>query len=122
MKLLVDANLSPVVANRLRDAGFDATHVRDHGLVHALDPEIARFAIENAMAIISADSDFTTMLALNHGSAPSLVLLRSADRLTPPTQAAMLIANLATVETDLQSGAVVSLRPGRLRVRRLPLV
>ena len=32
MKLLVDSNLSHRVAGRLREAGFDATHVRDHRL------------------------------------------------------------------------------------------
>lgn len=121
MRLLIDANLSPVVAALLRDAGFDAVHVVDHGLGTALDSEIAQFAVEQTMAIVSADSDFATMLALNQGSAPSLVLLRSADQLPPSAQAAMLIANLPSVTDDLQAGAVVSLRPGRLRARRLPL-
>ena len=121
MKLLVDANLSPVVAEQLRLAGHDATHVRDHGLANSLDPEIALFAAVREMTIVSADSDFAMLLALTSGMAPSLVLLRSADALTPGEQAAMLTANLPAVEDDLTAGSVVSIRPGRLRVRRLPL-
>lgn len=121
MKLLVDANLSPVVAARLREDGFEASHVRDHGLTHALDPEIARFAVEHGLTVVSADSDFAMLLALSGNSAPSLVLLRSTDALTPAEQATMLAANLGAVADDLDIGSVVSIRPGHLRVRRLPL-
>lgn len=121
MKLLVDANLSPVVVAELRVAGFDATHVADHGLVTASDRAIARFAARERYVVVSADSDFATILALSIGTAPSLVLLRSADHLTPPQQAALLAAHLGTVEADLLAGSVVSIHRGRLRVRRLPL-
>lgn len=121
MKLLVDANLSPRVAEALRDAGHDATHVAAHGLTSASDEDIAAFALDQAQVIISADSDFASMLALSGGIAPSLVLLRSADLLTPSEQAALLVANLPQVQEDLSAGAVVSISRGHLRVRRLPL-
>jgi hypothetical protein len=61
------------------------------------------------------------MLALAGLSAPSLVLMRSTDRLTPAQQADLLIANLPTVEPDLLTGAVVSLSREHLRVRVLPM-
>lgn len=121
MRLLIDANLSPVVAERLRAAGFDATHVEDHGLGAASDEHIASFAVEHDAAIVSADSDFATILALTGKGAPSLVLFRSADALAPSGQAALLAANLPTVEDELRAGAVVSISREHLRVRRLPL-
>ncbi|MCL2463675.1 MAG: hypothetical protein FWF28_01205 [Micrococcales bacterium] len=71
--------------------------------------------------IVSADSDFATLLALRNGMAPSLVLLRSVDALTPPEQGELIAANLAAVTDALDAGAVVSLRRGRVRVRNLPL-
>lgn len=71
--------------------------------------------------ILSADSDFASMLALGRGTAPSLVLFRSADMFRPLEQAALLVANLPGVEDELKAGAVVSISRGHLRVRRLPL-
>lgn len=75
MKPLVDENLSPRVARLLRDGGLDATHVLDHDLGGASDVDVAAFAIAQNRVIISADSDFATLLALSRGTAPSLVLL-----------------------------------------------
>jgi predicted nuclease of predicted toxin-antitoxin system len=121
MKLLLDANLSPRVAEALRIAGHDASHVGDHGLLEASDEKILQFAITQESIIVTADSDFTTMLALAGLAVPSLVFLRSMDRLTPTQQGALLIANLPVVESDLLTGAVVSLSSEHLRVRSLPI-
>lgn len=121
MKYLVDANLSPTVSLRLQEAGVAAEHVRDLGLVTASDAEISAFAAESGATVISADSDFAMLLALSGGMAPSLVLLRSPDHLTPEEQATVLIANLPAVEQELAEGAVVSIMRGRVRTRRLPL-
>lgn len=46
MKLLVDANLSPVVCEQLRNAGIDASHVYEVGLGRATDVAIASYAEE----------------------------------------------------------------------------
>jgi predicted nuclease of predicted toxin-antitoxin system len=71
--------------------------------------------------MISADADFATLLAVGGRSEPSLILLRSADRLTPDQQADLILANLNTVVADLGSGAVVTIGRGHLRVRALPM-
>jgi hypothetical protein len=63
--------------------------------------------------IVSADSDFGELLAAAHGATrPSVVLLRSADRLTSDQQAALLAANLPAVADDLEPGAVVTIVRG----------
>jgi predicted nuclease of predicted toxin-antitoxin system len=61
------------------------------------------------------------MLALRGLSSPSLVLLRSADRLSPDQQAELLLANLASIAAQLKTGAVVTIARGRLRLRTLPM-
>lgn len=121
MRLLVDANLSPRVSAGLREAGHDAVHVFDIDMTHASDKAIAERAAREDRVIISSDSDFAQILALTGGTAPSLVLLRSADPMSPPEQTALLVANLPTVADDLAQGAVASLGRNHLRVRLLPL-
>ncbi|MGH3500164.1 MAG: DUF5615 family PIN-like protein [Nocardioidaceae bacterium] len=71
--------------------------------------------------IVSADTDFGELLATSQADRPSVVLLRSADRLVPDQQAALLAANLPLVTDDLEVGAIVSIARGRLRVRSLPI-
>jgi Domain of unknown function (DUF5615) len=50
MKFLVDANLSPRVATRLCDGGYEASHVQDHGLLNAGDEKILRHALDTSDA------------------------------------------------------------------------
>jgi predicted nuclease of predicted toxin-antitoxin system len=121
LRLFIDANLSPVVAVRLREAGHDCIHVGDVGLLSAPDDEILARAAADDRVIISADADFGTLLALGNYPKPSFVLLRSADHLTPMDQGQLLAANLPAVEAELAAGAIVTLARGRLRVRSLPV-
>jgi predicted nuclease of predicted toxin-antitoxin system len=122
VRLLVDANLSPVVAARLRSAGFEAVHVAAVGLLTAADEDILEYAAVNGLVIVSADTDFGELLAASRRAArSSVVLLRSADHLTPDQQAALLVANLPAVADELEAGAMVSIARGRLRIRSLPI-
>lgn len=121
MRLLLDANLSPEVARRLKVSGHDAIHVVEIGLVTASDPEIMQAAAEADRVLLTADSDFAAMLALGGARAPSVVLLRSADHMRPAEQAALLVVNLPSVEEELTGGAIVSLTRRHLRVRELPI-
>jgi predicted nuclease of predicted toxin-antitoxin system len=122
VRLLLDANLSPEVARRLSAVGHDAIHVAALGLLSAPDPEIMRAADEADRVLLTADSDFGALLALNSARAPSVVLLRSADHMRPAEQADLLAANLPAVAEELARGAIVSLNRRHLRVRELPIV
>jgi predicted nuclease of predicted toxin-antitoxin system len=73
--------------------------------------------------IVSADSDFGELLAAAHrATRPSIVLLRSADRLKSDQQVVLLTANLPAVADDLEAGAIVTIARGRMRIRSLPVV
>ena len=123
MRFLVDANLSPRGATFLSGEGFESIHVGDVDLLTATDQAILDYAAANGLVIISADSDFGELLAVSRGAVrPSVVLLRSADRLTPDQQAAILVANLAAVADELKTGALVSIARGRVRIRSLPIL
>jgi predicted nuclease of predicted toxin-antitoxin system len=121
VRLLLDANLSPEVARLLGEAGHDTAHVADVGLLTAADPVILQAAADQDRVLLTADADFGALLALGSLSAPSVVLLRSADHMRPAEQAELLAANLPVIAGSLDEGAVASLSPQRLRVRPLPI-
>lgn len=121
MRLLLDANLSPRIAERLNGAGHDAVHVADLNLLAAADPVLIRKAADEDRVIVTADTDFAALLALGGASAPSVVLLRSADHLRPAEQADLLVANLPVLAEALARGAMASITPTRIRVRELPV-
>jgi predicted nuclease of predicted toxin-antitoxin system len=53
---LVDASLSPKVAEGLRQAGFDALHVEDLDLLTATDGEIFDRSVEDQFVVVTADT------------------------------------------------------------------
>lgn len=122
MNFLVDNALSPDVAAGLRSAGHDAVHVREYGLAAADDSRIFETAALEHRVIISADTDFGTLLAQRSATEPSVILLRGAVPRRPTDQVWLLLANLPACENDLKKGAVLVIQPGRIRVRSLPIL
>lgn len=121
MRLLLDANLSPRLAESMRAAGFDAIHVFDLGMVTATDDEIFDRAAAEGLVVVTADSDFGALLALRRTTSPSVVHLRHVAEMLPADHLGLLIANLPQVADELERGAIVSLSPNRLAVRQLPI-
>jgi hypothetical protein len=63
VKFLIDNALPPRLADLLVAAGYDAVHVRNYAMHAAADKEIQERALTEDRIIVSADSDFSTLLA-----------------------------------------------------------
>jgi predicted nuclease of predicted toxin-antitoxin system len=121
MKFLLDNAVSPKVAELLREAGHDAVHVRSLNLQAASDDQVFAVATDESRVLISADTDFGTILALRQEVRPSVILFRGRTPRRPDREAAVLLANLENLLHDLEHGAVVSITEQRIRIRRLPI-
>jgi len=75
MRLLFDQNLSLKLCRGLGDLYPESSHVRLLGLDRAGDREIWDFARSHGFTLVTQDSDYANMSALN-GSPPKVIWLR----------------------------------------------
>ena len=106
---------------QLRIAGHDAVHVGEVLRLNAPDEAILDHPAQGHRVVVTADTDFWDLLAARQAAEPSVVLFHRQTGRRPREQAALLLANLASGETDLQDGTIVLLEERRVRVRALPI-
>lgn len=121
MRFLVDNALSFRVAEQLVSAGHNAVHVRDYDLDAATDNAVLDRAKSEDRVIISADTDFGTLLAQMQTNKPSFILLRWPELRRADDQVRVLLDNLPGFADDLTLGAIVVIEQTRIRVRMLPI-
>jgi predicted nuclease of predicted toxin-antitoxin system len=81
LRFLIDNALPPRLADLLVAAGHDAVHVRVYGMHAAKDEEILARALEEDRIVVSADSDFSAILAAQEAERPSFILFRDPNLL-----------------------------------------
>ena len=72
--------------------------------------------------IISADTDFSALIARANRTSPSVVLFRRLGDRRAEQQARLLIDNLDQFAGSLDTGAIVVFTDERIRVRLLPFI
>jgi len=121
MKLLLYQGLPRSAAALLCEAGINAIHVADIGFSAADDTDILQKAQEDERVVVTLDADFHALLALTEAISPSVIRIR-IERLRAQVLTNLLLTVIGECEEDLEQGAVVTVEPSRIRVRRLPLV
>jgi predicted nuclease of predicted toxin-antitoxin system len=82
VKLLLDENLSPRVAETLaKEDGVDAVHVRDRGLLGALDRTVLEAAFAEDRVLATSNVDDFVKLARTRDLHPGIVLIEDGGLL-----------------------------------------
>ncbi len=113
MRLLLDACVARAVQAALAAAGHDALHV-DDWWPEAPDTEVLACAFQERRILITLDKDFGE-LAIAHGR-PHVGIVRLSGW-TVRQQAIALLTVLERHGPDLLRGAIVTVEPGRVRIR-----
>ncbi|MBD2446647.1 DUF5615 family PIN-like protein [Nostoc sp. FACHB-152] len=120
MKFLADMGISPRTVNWLKSAGYDAVHLVDEGLERLPDDEILLKARFEGRILLTVDLDFGYLLAVSRATLPSVVLFRLGNE-----SYEIINERLAEVlnqfDSDLISGAIISVSDRDFRVRQLPI-
>ena len=101
MKILLDANISWKLVNKLIPIFGECAHVDLIGLnVPAMDIDIWSYALKNGYIIITKDTDFVELMEMK-GFPPKVVLLKSGNN---SSQALLdLLTNAKPMIEDLEN-------------------
>jgi predicted nuclease of predicted toxin-antitoxin system len=75
VKLLLDENLSPTIAETLAETYPGMAHIREFGLQSAPDPSVWAHAANHGYTIVTKDADFHHR-SLLHGQQPKIIWIR----------------------------------------------
>lgn len=115
MRLLVDACMSRGLFEALAQAGHDAVWVRNWN-PQAPDSAIIARAREERRAIITLDRDIPALVLRGEDKAPSVLRL---IRLSSKAQIPAALKALRRHEREMAEGALVTVSPQNIRIRRL---
>ncbi|MPY82796.1 MAG: hypothetical protein GEV00_05620 [Actinophytocola sp.] len=121
MKFLVDESLSPQLCGYLISNDDTAEHSREAVGCGASDQEIFAYATSNETVIVTADTDFGTLLAQAEADRPSVVLMRELLSLPVAEQGRLVAENMGQIRDALVKGAIVVFSRTEIRVRPLPI-
>jgi predicted nuclease of predicted toxin-antitoxin system len=104
LRLLIDEDLSPTVAQTLRETdGLDAVAVRDRGKLAATDREVMELAYAESRILVTANvADFASLAAARELH-PGIVLLVEGDLLRGE-QLAVTRHAIALIEVEAEAG------------------
>jgi len=109
MHFLIDADLPRAAGPLLSDAGYDATDVRDVGLGHSPDIQIAGYARAHQLCLLTGDFGFADIRSHPPDQYMGIVVFELPRKATEQTI-------LQLIEILLGSTDVLAKLPGRLAI------
>ncbi len=122
VKLLLDENISPEVAEKLAyEDGIGACHVRDRGLLAASYREVLDRAFDKDRVLVTANVDDSLKLAHARDVHPGIIMLENGAA-TRDEQLRYVRAALAALSAvgDLTNEVLWVARDGRTTVEEIP--
>jgi predicted nuclease of predicted toxin-antitoxin system len=120
MRFLIDMPLPPQLGGWLREQGHDRAHASELEMAHANDEAILRRASNESRVVITADLDFSRLLAVTKAGGPGLVLFRGGNYSEVELQQ-RLERVLAIISPEDLPYCIVVIDHKRIRRRRLPI-
>jgi predicted nuclease of predicted toxin-antitoxin system len=120
MKILIDMNLSPDWVRIFERYNIESIHWSDVGKASERDTVIMEWARTNKYIVFTHDLDFGSLLAATGAEIPSVIQVRTQDIL-PISMENIVIYALRQFESELKSGALVTVDQAQSRVRILPI-
>jgi predicted nuclease of predicted toxin-antitoxin system len=120
MRLILDQGVPRDAATRLRDLGYECTHVGEIGMWKAADDEIVAWALGNNSIVVTQDADFHTILAVSRASGPSVIRLRMQG-LGAQEVVELVQQVLARFGVDLARGSLITVKARKVTCHKLPI-
>jgi predicted nuclease of predicted toxin-antitoxin system len=116
MRFLIDRCAGRRLADWLRSKGHDVVESRDRGPDPG-DRILLQWAAEEGRVLVTIDTDFGELVFV--GGMPHCGLVRLPDVIAE-TRIALMQQVLERHGEELQTGAIVTVRGGRIRISRPP--
>jgi predicted nuclease of predicted toxin-antitoxin system len=120
MKILLDEGLPRRAAARLRDSGIEAVQVTEIAEASTADFVILEEARHAGRIVVTLDSDFHIILAVQGWAAPSMIRIRREGLSTEDVRD-LVVHLLSDHEAALLSGVALSVRAHLVGIHKLPL-
>ncbi len=117
---MLDQGLPHTAVGRLEAAGIDSVHVGEVGLSRADDSDILEYARREGLVVVTLDADFHALIALSGARDPSVIRIR-IEGLKAEALARLLAQIVSGSRAEIEDGALLSVTPHRVGVRKLPL-
>ncbi|MBI2831254.1 MAG: DUF5615 family PIN-like protein [Chloroflexi bacterium] len=119
MRFLVDEDLPRSTNILLREHGHEAIDVRDIGLRGVSDSDVAAYAQQHGLCLLSGDIGFSNIRNYPPAEYNGLVVLRLPAKATSSTILTLLKGFLSQTEITCQiKGKLAIVEPGRVRIRK----